>query len=644
LAGRAATHRRQRRDRSAQARRSERRGRPDGAAVDNRDWERRIDLLLAVGIALGAFVLYFLTAARDIVVGDTPELAAAAITLGVPHPPGYPLLVLVGHVFSWLPFGSIPFRVNLTAVVASAATVGLVYLTARRVVGEWLWAALAAVLLVVNPLFWEWSLAFEAFPLNNLLAAGLIYLVVAWHERPDRGMLLAGAALLAGLGLANHQSIVLLGPAVLFLLWARRSTLLRSRQVVLLSAIALSVGLLPYAYVPWAAVHEPFWNWMGVSSFSDLVALITRQNYGTGQLINVPNLAGGSAVERMRAHLGSFTGLEVVLLGLGAIGAYLWQRWYFWFAILAFIFAGPAFAAYANANLAANFLPWVFGRFLLLSHVVAAPLMAFGLLFVAYLIREVGSLISLVVPRYALMAGVAAVVLAGAAATVLVTYQANDQRANQIARLFAEDILASVEPGAVLIANGDEAIAPLAYLQSVERHRTDVQLLIGPLLTEPWYIRQLRARYPDLSLPFERLRIDAARMKDLVDANVDRTQIYAVGNLLDAESIAPAYTTATHGLVFRIQRIAPEEPVDDLEAQNERLISRYARPPLASLKSRTFERSILAQYASAPFRVGVVLEQAGDAERARQWYERAIGMDPEQRTFRDALARLNKKG
>ena len=68
--------------------------------------------------------------------GDTPELAAAALTLGVAHPPGYPLLTLLGHVFGSIMPGSLPFRVNLVAVTCSAATVVLVYLTAVRLTRE----------------------------------------------------------------------------------------------------------------------------------------------------------------------------------------------------------------------------------------------------------------------------------------------------------------------------------------------------------------------------------------------------------------------------------------------------------------------------------------------------------------------------
>ena len=132
----------------------------------------------AVVVMLTAGVLYFLTAARDIVVGDTRELIMAAVTLGVAHPPGYPLFTMLGHVFSLLPLGSIPFRVNLLSVVCNALAVSVIYLAAVRLTKSQLAAAIAALPLAVNSNFWQLSLAAEVFPLNNLLAAILIVLLI----------------------------------------------------------------------------------------------------------------------------------------------------------------------------------------------------------------------------------------------------------------------------------------------------------------------------------------------------------------------------------------------------------------------------------------------------------------------------------
>lgn len=94
----------------------------------SRAWRFNAPTLLAAGaITVVAGVLYFLTAARDIVVGDSPELTMAAATLGVAHPPGYPLFTMLGHLFSLVPLGPIPFRVNLLSAVSNALTVGIVF-------------------------------------------------------------------------------------------------------------------------------------------------------------------------------------------------------------------------------------------------------------------------------------------------------------------------------------------------------------------------------------------------------------------------------------------------------------------------------------------------------------------------------------
>src|SRR5204863_2185124 len=196
----------------------------------------------AIAVTAAAGILYFLTAARDIVVGDSPELIMAAVTLGVAHAPGYPLFTMLGHLFSLLPFGSIPFRVNLLSVTCDALTIGVVYFSAFRLTRSQLAAAVAALLLAVNPTFWEWSLAAEVFPLNNLLAALLILLLIAWHEQPERSGFLIAAFFVTGLALTNHQTIVLLGPAFCFVLWQRRLILFTWPRLLAIGIVAFVIG------------------------------------------------------------------------------------------------------------------------------------------------------------------------------------------------------------------------------------------------------------------------------------------------------------------------------------------------------------------------------------------------------------------
>ncbi|MBI2763214.1 MAG: DUF2723 domain-containing protein, partial [Chloroflexi bacterium] len=84
----------------------------------------------AGGIAL---IVYLATLNPTLPPGDSGDLITAASTLGIAHPPGYPLFAMIGHLFTLLPFGSPAYRVNLMSAVLDAAAVGLVAALIYRV-------------------------------------------------------------------------------------------------------------------------------------------------------------------------------------------------------------------------------------------------------------------------------------------------------------------------------------------------------------------------------------------------------------------------------------------------------------------------------------------------------------------------------
>jgi hypothetical protein len=593
-------------------------------------------------LGLGAIVitaaglLYGATAARDIVVGDTPEFIAAAITLGVPHGPGYPLFTLLGHIFTLLPLGSLPFRVNLLAVACCAVTVGIVYFTAFRLTGHRFPSAAAALLLAFTPLFWRWSLVAEVFSLNNLLASVFIFFLVLWQERPERTKFLVAAALVSGLALTNHHTFVLFGPAVIFLLWQQRKLLFARPQLFAACPAALLLGLLPYLYVPWAAARNPVVNWQGVVSLADFFALVLRRHCGTGQLICMGPYQGGSAIERILAFGASFGFIAALLIIFGMIQAYRQQRRYFWFVLLAFVFAGPVFVAYANINLSLGPTLFVLERFFLLSHVIAAPLMAFGLLFIATHLAA----------SFRTIRAQAITVVTGAALLIALTsvpmnYNELDQSKNHVARRAAEDILSTARPGTLLLAAGDEVALPLLYLQAVETRRLEVTLVLMPMLPGEWYVRQLRQRYPDLVIPFTHYDGRAGTMKALVDANQGRP-IAVVGQLLD-ETTEGAYWFYRYGLIDLLQPISKDITLPEMISDNEELLSRYRYPLPNEIKPKSFERNIVIQYAASALAVGLQCENARQWSEARKWFQRALTIYPEFSQAQQALTRIAAK-
>ena len=593
--------------------------------------------LLPAAIGLLAGIVYLATAARDIVVGDTGDFLTTAATLGVAHPPGYPLLVLLGHLFSVLPVGPLPFRMNLVAAISHAVTVAVVFSIARRL-GAARWAAsIAALTLAFNPLFWEWSLAIEAFPLNDLLAALLIYFLVRWEAEPERQIFFVVAALCGGLGAANHLTIVFLIPLVLVVAWRRRASI-KFRTVVACVA-AIVVGLLPYLYIPWAASRHPFLNWGSISSGHDLLRHFLRSDYGTGRLV-AAGAPSGSPVERLISFGASFTILEMTLVLLGAVAAFRRSRWYFWGCALSFGIAGPAFVAYANIDVGNAPLLWALRRFFLLPHVIVAPLCALG---VVMLVDVVSSRIASVRQRSVEIA-VTATAFALIVVMAVAHYPALDQSRNHLAHTFAQDILATLEPNSVVVALGDEAVFPIAYVQAVEKARPDVTLvMLGLFRSFGWYLRELRLHNPSLIIPFDQYdpTNPAATLRALVAANPAR-HFALVGPPTDA-SLTGSYWLYRRGVVEQIEPLSRDIGLEAAAQENDRLLRAYRIPDPATVRRNTFEIGILAKYARGPASMGDQFALAHLDDQAEQWYARALAIDPDAAAVRQALAKVRTK-
>ena len=91
----------------------------------------------AVISLVASFLVYLATMADTVPYWDSGEFIASSYILGVPHPPGSPLYLLLGRIFSMLPFNSdIAFRVNLISPIVSALAVMFLYLSSFGIVKD----------------------------------------------------------------------------------------------------------------------------------------------------------------------------------------------------------------------------------------------------------------------------------------------------------------------------------------------------------------------------------------------------------------------------------------------------------------------------------------------------------------------------
>jgi tetratricopeptide (TPR) repeat protein len=238
------------------------------AAEENERWRRRNVLEFAVL----TFVLHALTASSGLFWLDSGDFVTASFDLGVPHPTGFPLYVLLGKLFCFIPIGSASFRMSLfsaaTAGLLSALAIGILYELLPRASRT---ATVAASALTVLAL-WCTDIAAlmgrvpDVYAIHAALTAGTVLLCLRIHRTASPGRLLTLGFVL-GLGVANHAEFrlytVVFGLAALFCVLRQAPTqrLLSALGAGLTMMGSALIGLLPYLYLPAAAAREPYHLW-----------------------------------------------------------------------------------------------------------------------------------------------------------------------------------------------------------------------------------------------------------------------------------------------------------------------------------------------------------------------------------------------
>ncbi|MDP3908949.1 MAG: DUF2723 domain-containing protein [Gemmatimonadales bacterium] len=164
---------------------------------------------------------------------DAGEFITAAYVLGVPHPPGTPLFVMLGHVWGdVVRIGEYAWRLNLMSACFSAAAAACFFLVAHRVletearvlrIGA---AAAAAILAAFSFTVWQNSNETEVYSVATFSIAAICWLCLRWRDlrgTPRASHALLVIVYLASLAIGNHLLTLLVGPAVsLFIFYTLR--------------------------------------------------------------------------------------------------------------------------------------------------------------------------------------------------------------------------------------------------------------------------------------------------------------------------------------------------------------------------------------------------------------------------------------
>ena len=214
---------------------------------------------LALVLFFLTFIVYFNTMAPTVSFWDTGEFIATSHILGIPHPPGSPLFLLLGKFFSLIPISSdIAFRVNILSPIFSALTISLLFLVCNQFIERlnnytssdsflrMSSAFIASLTFAFTHSHWFNAVETEVYAFSGFITALVVYLILLWSKDKHRDynvMYLMTIIYLFGLGTGTHLLNLLTIPFIALIIYFSINRL-SLRNFILTAFGALFVFLL----------------------------------------------------------------------------------------------------------------------------------------------------------------------------------------------------------------------------------------------------------------------------------------------------------------------------------------------------------------------------------------------------------------
>ncbi|HUO58679.1 MAG TPA: DUF2723 domain-containing protein [bacterium] len=599
---------------------------------------------------------------------DSPETITASVLLGIPHPPGYPLHTLLGHLFSLLPLSHYPFRVNLLSAVLSATVCVALYRLMRGSFGvsraiaipaTLFWAvgattfpaALSAktgiyqmtslLLLAILGTLYEGRLALALFLLGvscaNHWMSTLAYLpgivLVAYYslkrlkEKEDpapEGAEVSAPPLEPPVGLSSTASSGEPPDAITGFVRVQAPSKGRVKKSLIPITLFL-LGLSIYLCLPIRAKLDPALNWGEPFTWSHFLSNFFRQQYTGGEASGGMETWVTQGWLYLKGAFNEFDGLLLAALwGMGMV--YFQDRRrtlgtaLTWFSLVA------ATVLYLNLPHEQNFLVL---DYTLSSHVFILLFTAWGLesLFTEWpdSQRKMGrTVVAVVLIFFAAFLGVERQRGAGQSHyTYVYDYVLNGLKA--------------VPRNALYYAKGDGVVFPVWYFQWVEGKRPDLALVGVDGFPMDWVRRKLFEAHPFMKVPKTEKTLGAEAVAPLMNwtarQNTDRDLYFSYnpgpeGRMTDTRVVP-------YGIVMR-GFLPGAEPVWN-EAWNDRLWDQMRLRNLGdqafSVDERT-NRMAVANYAAFRNQVGTFYEDEGDDWKAKEGPpSKYAGISPSQAAY-----------
>lgn len=554
-------------------------------------------------------VTYILTLYPSVGFMDSGELAAACYTLGIPHPTGYPLYLLIGFIFSHLPIGFTPiYKLNLLSAILTSSALYVTFFSICFLIDNFiksynsdsskslekkshkhqksdskqsnfsskippdgnlqililLISSITVILIGYIRTIWSVAVQNEVYSLHFLFLSILFYYILKIifthpETNPKYWKLLF---VFLGLSFANHMTTIFIILAVIFLLFDLYKHNKNQFYKYIKFSLFIFLGLSLYIVLIISSTFKPFLNWSDLSNVSNLPDYLSGADYSQLMFSSSANFKKNAAdfFSQIFAEYSIF-GLIFSIIGLALV--YNYSRKLFIIFTLSVAF---------NLLYSFNYNIVDINIYYILTYYILGVVIPFGLIYllsfgkIFFAVRSIKELNLLKIK--VLFAGMLLI-----AFSIYYNYDYNNNSSNYSNADYTINAINSLEQNSVIIAyDWANLYTASLYYQLAEKLRPDVKIFNIKFLVLNWYLNSINNHYPETFNLFNQQaneflsnynqpdKIKNTYFTSLINSFIENVSkhypLFVTIDVITAKEVKPFfqnYKLIPYGLLFKVQ-------------------------------------------------------------------------------------------
>jgi len=256
---------------------------------------------------------------------DTTWLHIQVPLLYVGQTTGFPIAFLTGKLFSFLPIGTMAFRLNMFSVFWGAMTLFVLFIFIKNLLkSEYFIAFISVIFFGFYRVFWFQTTRFEVYTLNTFFTAIIMLTGFYWSATKSNKFLYLFYFLI-GLSFTNHPISLFLAPAfILFPVYTEWRLVFKIKKFFIIIALIVAPNLL-YLYIP----IRSFQGYGNVTTFAKFLNYISGENWKSDFGFKGFEMLKKMFLEYVNLMKGEFTILVLIIFIIGLVYLAVYKRNFF---------------------------------------------------------------------------------------------------------------------------------------------------------------------------------------------------------------------------------------------------------------------------------------------------------------------------